>query len=73
MNENRLHLFFLLADLDRNDILTTKDFEKFLNIQFKHRANVPEKLKTNVINQFTDMKLNGCSFKEFFKVMTSST
>lgn len=69
MNETRLHLFFLLADLDRNDQLSTKDLEKFLNIQFKHRTNIPEKFKTNVVSQFNELKLNDTSFKEFYKII----
>lgn len=70
MNETRLHLFFLLADLDRNELLSLKDLEKFLNIQFKHRPNVPEKYKATVLSQFQEMKLNDASFKDFQKVIS---
>lgn len=71
MNETRLHLFFLLADIDRNDKVSVKDLETFLKIQFKHRTNVPDKFKSTVLTQFEELNLNDVPFKEFQKVISS--
>lgn len=65
LDEARLHLFFLLADFDRDGKLSTRDLERFFQVQFHHRPNVPNKVRVDALREFAELGLTECPFRTF--------
>ena len=65
--DSKLALFFQMADVDRDDRLTLKDIDRFLEIQFLHKNCVTYKFRLCAMGKFTEAGFLNISFKEFTK------
>lgn len=67
-SEKRLHIFFQIADIDKSGKITQENLDKFLSIQFKHRNNVSNEFKSNVIDDFKRIGAIDNEFPKFAKI-----
>ena len=51
-NKKRLIVFFNLADINRDQKLSSDDLKNFLNIQFKHRDQDMTAFSSEIVNRF---------------------
>lgn len=63
--EKKLNIFLKLCDVDRDEHLSLTDFKRFLNIQFKFRSDVSTSFKGELVEEFSNSKLNGAGFEDF--------
>ena len=69
LTDSKLQLFFQMADINRDNTISKKDFEKFLEIQFIHKTNVTQNFRLCVMGKFNQSGLLDLNFKEFSKVV----
>jgi calcium-dependent protein kinase len=61
--EKKLNIFFQISDIDKNEVLSRSDFEKFMAIQFKYRSVVTDGVKAKLLSQFAESKLVDGNFE----------
>ena len=69
LTDQKLQTFFQMSDIDRDDRLTIKDLDKFLEIQFTHKPNVTNKFRLCALSKFSDAGFLDLNLKEFLKLV----
>lgn len=69
LTDSKLQLFFQMADIDRDNRLSIRDIDKFLEIQFSNKPTITKNFRLCALSKFTEVNILDVNFKEFTKLI----